>query len=88
MHENHNRTDRLPAARRKAPSDRLEHRRGARDGELGRAPASMGRAYLVGYAEGRRRSTSRRRSAVSGRDSSDGYPPPSTALASREGALA
>jgi hypothetical protein len=35
-------------------SDALEYRRGRRDGEMGRAPASRIQAYQQGYAEGRR----------------------------------
>lgn len=36
-------------------SDQLEYRRGRRDAEMGRAPASTSGAYRVGYAEVRRR---------------------------------
>ena len=49
-------------------SDRLEFRRGWRDGQSGRAPASLGRQYKAGYAEGRRDS---RRGQVSRASSAD-----------------
>lgn len=42
------------AAGKQRFSDRLEFRRGWRDGQSGRAPASLGRQYKAGYAEGRR----------------------------------
>jgi hypothetical protein len=67
--------------RRPAFSDRLERRRGQRDAELGRAPASVGRAYMSGYSEGRRRSNGRRdrNSARTRHDSKDGSPSHPTA---------
>lgn len=45
---------REPRARQRF-SDDLEHRRGRRDAEMGRAPASRAPAYMNGYAEARRR---------------------------------
>lgn len=60
--------------RRPAFSDRLERRRGHRDGETGRAPASMAAAYMAGYAEGRRRRSGRRPPVSATSDSGDGIP--------------
>lgn len=44
---------RSPRGRRRF-SDDLEYRRGRRDAEAGRAPASNADAYRAGYAEARR----------------------------------
>lgn len=35
-------------------SDRIEFRRGKRDAQSGRAPASLTRQYMAGYTEGKR----------------------------------
>lgn len=46
-------------------SDRLEYRRGLRDGSQGRAPACMVAGYLSGYSQGRRAARSARSVSVS-----------------------
>jgi hypothetical protein len=60
--------DHGPIRGRRRFSDDLEYRRGRRDAEAGRAPASNGGAYMLGYAEVRRRQPRRGpRQAAGGR---------------------
>lgn len=58
--------DQSPARGRRRFSDDLEYRRGRRDAEAGRAPASNTGAYMLGYAEVRRRQPRRGPGRVAG----------------------
>lgn len=57
-------------------SDRLEYRRGRRDGQAGLPAASLSPLYVSGYAEGRRARIQRRRDQAT---SQDDHPPSSLA---------
>lgn len=53
-------------------SDRIEFRRGRRDGQAGLPAASLSPLYVSGYAEGRRARIQRRRDEAT---SQDDHPP-------------
>jgi len=59
------REERTPRGRQRF-SNELEYRRGRRDAEMGRAPASSAAAYRSGYAEARRRQPRKSPRAASG----------------------